>query len=287
MADTTAKIGDWFNTTATPTAPNPGSGLINSNYDKDSGVFGVQTATTGMPKTTDPTMLNLGDLDRRTVDAPKETVSGQIKNIIDENSPLQQQAEARSMQEMNKRGLLNSSMAVTAGQSALYDAALPIAQADASVYGKAADYNTALTNQGRMYNADTANKSATQQTVIQADKDTAAAQQASQMSIAQLQSETSKYQADKQAATAANNNDNTYRDTQAKNRTTLVNNIIQSPELSPDRKAALLTQMGEAGLASAIYVVGSVAPDLVAPDLVAPSSPAWTPPWGPGAYEGS
>lgn len=61
-----------------------------------------------------------------------KTVSGGIEKIIAQGSPLMQQAEARAMQKMNERGLLNSSQAITAGQSAVIDAAMPIATADAS-----------------------------------------------------------------------------------------------------------------------------------------------------------
>ena len=60
-------------------------------------------------------------------------VSDQIQGLIAAESPLMQQAENRAMQQMNQRGLLNSSMAVGAGQSALYDAAFPIAKADAEM----------------------------------------------------------------------------------------------------------------------------------------------------------
>lgn len=78
---------------------------------------------------------------------PEQTVQGQIKGIIDQNSPLMQQAETRSTQQMNGRGLINSSMAVGAGQAALYDAALPIASADASTYARTASDNAASANQ--------------------------------------------------------------------------------------------------------------------------------------------
>lgn len=92
----------------------------------------------------------------RTVN-PNETVQSQIGDIIANNSPLQQQAEARSMQKMNERGLINSSMAVGAGQSALYDAALPIASADAQTYGRAAEINQAATNQASQFGAQATN----------------------------------------------------------------------------------------------------------------------------------
>ena len=58
-------------------------------------------------------------------------VQDQLAGIIAAESPLMQQAQTRSQQKMNERGLLNSSMAIGAGQSALYDYALPIAQQDA------------------------------------------------------------------------------------------------------------------------------------------------------------
>jgi hypothetical protein len=51
---------------------------------------------------------------------PDQTVSGQIKNIIASGSPLMQQAETNAKNLMNQRGLINSSQAITAGQSALY-----------------------------------------------------------------------------------------------------------------------------------------------------------------------
>lgn len=79
-----------------------------------------------------------------------QTVQGQVKNIIDANSPLMQQAETRSLQQMNGRGLINSSMAVGAGQAALYDAAMPMAASDASMYGRAAESNNTAQNQFNM-----------------------------------------------------------------------------------------------------------------------------------------
>lgn len=78
---------------------------------------------------------------------PDQTVQGQVKNIIDQNSPLMQQADTRSLQNMNTRGLINSSMAVGAGQAALYDAALPIASADASTFARAGESNNNSVNQ--------------------------------------------------------------------------------------------------------------------------------------------
>lgn len=63
---------------------------------------------------------------------PNASVSGRVNQIISEGSPLMERAETRAKEQMNGRGLLNSSMAVGAGQTALYDAAMPMAAQDAS-----------------------------------------------------------------------------------------------------------------------------------------------------------
>lgn len=70
-----------------------------------------------------------------------QTVAGQVKNIIAEDSPLSQMAVARSNEDMNRRGLINTSMAVGAGQKALYESALPIATQDAATMASAGQFN--------------------------------------------------------------------------------------------------------------------------------------------------
>jgi hypothetical protein len=65
---------------------------------------------------------------------PEQTVQGQVKQITDSGSPLMQQAERRANEASNRRGLINSSMAVGESQRAVYDAALPIAQQDATTH---------------------------------------------------------------------------------------------------------------------------------------------------------
>ena len=53
--------------------------------------------------------------------------------------------------------MLNSSMAMTAADSAAYDAAMPIATADAATYSKAAGYNVDQANQVALKNTDYTN----------------------------------------------------------------------------------------------------------------------------------
>jgi len=86
-----------------------------------------------------------------------QTVQGQLGTILDSGSPLLQQAETNAAQMANKRGLLNSSMAVSAGQQALVNTALPIAQQDASTQANAGQYNAEAANTTDRFNAGNAN----------------------------------------------------------------------------------------------------------------------------------
>ena len=72
---------------------------------------------------------------------PDQTVEGRINGIINGNNPLLQQARARANGAMNDRGLVNSSLALSAGDSAVYDAAQKIAGPDAATYADAAKNN--------------------------------------------------------------------------------------------------------------------------------------------------
>lgn len=94
---------------------------------------------------------------QRTVDAATETVSGQLDRILSKGSPLLQGAQTRAAQAANRRGLINSSMAVEAGEKALIDTALPIAGADAGVYGTAARENMAAKNSAFQFGAGESN----------------------------------------------------------------------------------------------------------------------------------
>lgn len=86
-----------------------------------------------------------------------QTVAGNMNQLTSDNSPYIQIARTKALENQNARGLLNSSMTQTASDSAAYQAALPIAQADASTYAKAAGYNTDQTNQANIRDADATN----------------------------------------------------------------------------------------------------------------------------------
>lgn len=116
----------------------PSTGLINTPTTTPAPAPSTVTPSLGTASTQAPAV--------KWEVTPNQTVAGQVKNIIAENSPLMQQAETRALQKANARGLLNSSIAVGAGQSALYDAATPMATQDAAMHGKSADSNATAQN---------------------------------------------------------------------------------------------------------------------------------------------
>jgi hypothetical protein len=59
------------------------------------------------------------------------SVSKQLTSVLDTNSPLVTRARTGAAQESNRRGLLNSSIGVQAGEAAALDVALPIASQQA------------------------------------------------------------------------------------------------------------------------------------------------------------
>lgn len=102
------------------------------------------------------------------------TVAGQFGMLTAKGNPLMTQAETQAKQQANAQGMLNSTMAIQAGQIAGYNAALPIAQQDAATFADAGKFNAGakntamLTNAGisadmNRFNAGATNDAATQQ----------------------------------------------------------------------------------------------------------------------------
>lgn len=113
--------------------------------------------------TENPTGSIVGyDPERITVNAEEDTVAGQLRSLISENSPLLQGAQTRGLQSANDRGLLNSTMGIQAGEEALYQSALPIASQDASTYYNARSANAAAGNRGMEFTAGATNLTANQ-----------------------------------------------------------------------------------------------------------------------------
>ena len=122
--------------------------------------LGFQNPTKNAPLTQVTAPVLQGPTTRQV--SADETVSGQMNKILASNSPLLQRAKTRAAQAANKRGLLNSSMGVQAGEEAVLSTAMPMAQQDASTYSNQGLVNQGAQNQfataSNKYNTDTALK---------------------------------------------------------------------------------------------------------------------------------
>jgi hypothetical protein len=89
--------------------------------------------------------------------APDQTVAGQLSNDMNPNSALMQNATNTANQASNANGLLNSSIAESAADTAGYNAAIPIAEQDANTYNTDATTNANLGTNVSVDNANAAN----------------------------------------------------------------------------------------------------------------------------------
>ena len=83
----------------------------------------------------------------RQVDAKTETIEGRLPGLLASNSPVLQQAQNRTAQQYNARGLLSSRSANQAGQEAVIAKAIEIASPDAATYTKTGMANQSENNQ--------------------------------------------------------------------------------------------------------------------------------------------
>lgn len=97
------------------------------------------------------------DANTRTLDPSTQTVEGRFTNIMSSGNPLLTQARTRTASDAAGRGLLNSSMAVQAGEMSAMNAALPIAQQDAGFANDVANRNMDATNTALQFGANARN----------------------------------------------------------------------------------------------------------------------------------
>ena len=199
---------------------------------------GTPTGAAGVPGMGSPAQWNV---------TPDQTVEGRINNLTNPNNPIIQQARFRANAAMNDRGLVNSSIAATAADSAAYEAAIPIAQADAATAAKAASYNADQQNQFTLEGS----------------------RQAAQMDIARLNSDTQKQLSvmdnanrEKAAAITASNNTLIQTNSQAASAfnqaMAAVNNITNNAQMDANAKTQATANVW-ASLISQLNVLGSVA----------------------------
>jgi hypothetical protein len=112
--------------------PAPPKGLIDSAFQP------AQAA----PVTAAPTLPTLGN-----VNAATDTTAGQMDTLLSKDNPYITRARASAAEVANSRGLLNSSIAAGAGETAAISAALPIASQAADTYSTQRLANQGATNQ--------------------------------------------------------------------------------------------------------------------------------------------
>lgn len=88
----------------------------------------------------------------REVNRSTETVAGQVESLLSKDNPLLQRARTIALQNMNQRGLVNSSMAQGAGAAAMIDRVTPIAGQDAQTFSQRALANMDATNEANQFN---------------------------------------------------------------------------------------------------------------------------------------
>lgn len=210
------------------------------------GIVSSARGNSGASNTSSSSSGGIGTPSRWDV-TPDQTVEGRINKLTDPNSPIIQQARFRANAAMNDRGLLNSSIAATAADSAAYEAAIPIAQADAATTAKAASYNADQQNQFTLEGS----------------------RQGSQMDIARLNADTQKQLSvmdnanrEKAAAITASNNTLIQTNSQASSAfnqaVAAVSQIANNAQMDANAKTQATANVW-ASLISQLNVLGSVA----------------------------
>jgi len=113
----------------------------------------ITPVQSGAPAVVNPSTVAQSALTTPTV----STVQDQLTGILNKGGPLMQQAETYGAQQAQQRGLLNSSMGIQAAQAAVYGAATPIAQADASATNNVNLQNAQTLNNNLQTTANTEN----------------------------------------------------------------------------------------------------------------------------------
>ena len=89
-----------------------------------------------------------------------ELVSNQLNNLMNQEGAYLSNARRRGLEQANRRGMLNSSIAAGSAERAGIEAAMPIASADAAAYGTAQTQNMEALNQNLMQQRDIMNQQA-------------------------------------------------------------------------------------------------------------------------------
>jgi len=136
--------GDYLNQVTDPTKANYGH-LVNGPQKIN------PTQNTYDPTKVDKTGITYNPTTQSV--QGNQLVSNQLTDLTSGNSRYIQDARQQGREQAARSGLMTSSIAAGNAERSAIQAALPIAQADASRYGSVADQNMAATNTAAQYNA--------------------------------------------------------------------------------------------------------------------------------------
>lgn len=132
----------------------PGTGLINATPGQTNVTPSATPSVGYTPATASPTAAaSKSYTPTGTVVLDEDTVQGQLKNVIGADSKLLQQARTKVRNEAASRGMINSSMAIGAGEDAVIGQALPIATQDAATHFNARTQTAAAENTAKQFGA--------------------------------------------------------------------------------------------------------------------------------------
>ena len=86
------------------------------------------------------------------VNPTTQTAQGQMNGLLADNSKYMQLARQQAKEQANQAGLLNTTLAETAGERAAIESALPIAQQDANTYFAQSNLNQNAENNFSLFN---------------------------------------------------------------------------------------------------------------------------------------
>jgi len=111
------------------------------------GTTGTGTTGTDTTSTTSSTGTEVFDMAKLT---DSMDLSNKLTEVINTNSPLFKAAQTKAMQNMQRRGIVNSTLAQEAVMNSVINVALPIAQAEVNQLVTNLYYNTDWTNKQKM-----------------------------------------------------------------------------------------------------------------------------------------
>lgn len=192
----------------------------------------------------------------RTLDT-NELTSTNINNLIKQDSPLMQQAQTKALEQMNGRGLLNSSLAVGAAQGAVLDRAASIGQADANATSNVLNNNQANQQQVNITNAGNV-QSTNQFNASEANKLTSFNASESNKVLSQMLDQQNKLQlADIEATYKNIMQSQSSAMTLYQNSVRNISDILQNPDLAPEAKTAAVNNQNQL-LKTGLEIMGKI-----------------------------